>query len=1127
PGVRNGQFGAEFPLPIKKLGVDIVIENQIARVALDQTFHNEQNQVLEGMYRFAIPSDAALQRLAMYVDGKLTESAVVERMRARRIYEELVYRRVDPALLEWAGTGRLALRVYPLPAHQDKRLVLAYTQSLPKLYSDWTLNVPLPEIDRPVGEVTFDVTVRGCANCEVTSTSHPITVTRKGEDALVSYRKTSEKIGDSLVLRVRDTRHATTVARETSDGSSYLMVRAPSNLERTAREYRPRTWVILDDVSASRGAMERRAQADLVDAFVREIDEDDRLAVIAFDVAARHKLPLSRVNDIDRTALRTSLRDEGDVGATDFAVALDAATKLLAGVNPEDAMIVYLGDGVVTSGTRNLDALRTQLAGKARFIGVGVGDGPDTQTLEALAAATNGYATTIDLADDLGWRAFDLVAALHTSRVTGLEGRLVDAAGTLVPSALYLRSSQLTDGDELEVVAKLAGSGTPSALELTGTMNGSPWQRRIPLEGTAVEGGYAPRLWAQRHVAARMLAKHEAVVMTPCTAVAATRGKAAVQCPTEIEARAKRDEAIRQEVVTLGKQYFLLSRHTSLLVLENDAMYAQYGVRKGSGDTWAPYALPATIPIVTTAPMIVPTDVADDAVLVRQPIEIFYDHGANAQQRFTAGFDQDESTGWGTIGTGRFGTIGRGSGTGQGFGASGVGRGGGGGRSRVDLGIAAVSSSPSAITVTTMATQSPPTIPDGEAKLADKNVDLADERQQATSGDFAQTGTREVAKRRSVSTGELGGKSGMRGRAGFFDSGSTAAIIPWRTAGPMVPQRMSYPSDVAFDDLTAFIPALVPDASDAWRERLEAIHGDGKPHAIDAAAKALLAEARKALPAGVYRWGNLEIAVDSARRLGWRRTTDTDLTETASFDGTTWTRRYAELGLDVSRTFAEDDVALALAYLPVWIAEPSHYAKYFEVHARSGNQITLSRIMAGKAEVVFVLEFDARHRLSAIRDAKGSELLAVTWGDTGPTSARSLGESVSVGFTGQAIADATTWAHGPQTASNVVVEMPGRLPTYWQTKLAAETAGSPAWRHLQRQNMVSLAATNHRPGLFAAFEALRAGGGVQLGDLVLASGGIATGSTDAQLAAALAPFSGSAGAVARYFVAGRAYGKSP
>src|SRR6185503_644512 len=121
PGMRpNGQFGEEYPLPMKQLTLDVVVENQVARVAMDQTFHNAQPRVLEGVYKFAIPPDASLQRLAMYVDGKLTESAVVERMAARRIYEELVYRRVDPALLEWAGAGRLSLRVYPIPAQQDK-----------------------------------------------------------------------------------------------------------------------------------------------------------------------------------------------------------------------------------------------------------------------------------------------------------------------------------------------------------------------------------------------------------------------------------------------------------------------------------------------------------------------------------------------------------------------------------------------------------------------------------------------------------------------------------------------------------------------------------------------------------------------------------------------------------------------------------------------------------------------------------------------------------------------------------------------------------------------------------------------------------------------------------------------
>ena len=1090
--LRNGTLFArepnnprvpESPLPITKLVVDVVVEDQVARVALDQTFHNPKAIAMEGMYRFAIPPDASLQRLAMYVNGELMESAVVERMRARRIYEEIVYRRLDPALLEWAGTGRLALRVYPLPPREDKRLLLAYTQSLSKLYDDWTLSVPLPEVDLPVGELELGVRVRGCANCEVTSPSHAVKIERAGEDAIVKYTAKSEKLGDSLVLRVRDARKATTVGKH----GDFVLVRTKPELRTTPRTYQPRTWVIVNDVSASRGVMELRAQSDLVDAFMRELDEQDKVAVIAFDTAARVKLQPTRVIDVDRQALRRTLKDEGGVGATDISAALAQAIKL----GGDGVTIVYLGDGVITTGPKNLDALRKQLAGKATFIGVGVGDGPDTQTLDALAAATGGYSTTVDLADDLYWRAFDLVAALHTPRVTGLEAKLVDANGGLVPSTAYLKAAQLTDGEELELVAKLAGGNAPVAAIITGTLDGKPWEQRVELASTSASAGYLPRLWASRHIAARMLAKHEPVVVPPCTTTVVTRGVKPVPCPSEGELREKRDEAIRQEVVALGKQYFLLSRHTSLIVLENDKMYAQYQVTKGTGDTWAPYKAPAKIAVNKAPPTIAPSDVADDAELVRTPLRVFHDyHGHDA--------------GW--LGNDQAGFI------------------------EGDFRLRSLESERTGGIISTRATlglrepAAPPAVATPVPRASDKDLQQpvagAEQRaDDATAKSQAQTisieKNEEKAKKRDiVETGELFGQTGTG--AGFGVGGGRFSRRGYVSqAYALYPQRYTYPTDVAFDDLTALVPALFPDASDVLRNAFK----DSAQGSISDTATALLGNARRALPVGTLRWGELEFALDGARRFGWRRTTDSDLAETAAFDGKSWTRRYAELGIDVTRQIAEDDVALAFGHLPLWIAEPAHYAKWFDVKA-NGRKLTLSR---GK-QLVFELEFDDKYHLVAIRDAKGSELVRITWNASGPIAARVNGADLDVGFTGQAIDNAVQWAFGT-SVPGVSVDAATRLPAYWTARIAKLQAGSPEWRHAQRQLMVSLAATNDRGGLFNAYEALRTNGGVQLGDLAIASGGIATGSTDAQFASALAPLANTQ--VARYLVAGRAYGKNP
>ncbi|HEY4243898.1 MAG TPA: VIT domain-containing protein [Kofleriaceae bacterium] len=1237
PGVRSHPpWGQDYPLPLSKLNVDLVVEDQVVRVALDQTFLNEQPQDLEGVYRFAIPPDAALQRLAMYNHGKLEESAVVERMEARRIYEDLVYHRVDPGLLEWAGSGRVSLRVYPIESLQDKRIVLAYTQSLPKLYDDYTVTVPLPEIETRVGDLSFSVKLAGCANCEISVPGYPVETERKGDDSLVHFAARNAPLGDSLVLHVRDPRRRELVAQHTDGADKYLLVRAPIALRDAAAPapaHKPRTWVILDDVSASREPAERRAQTDLVDAFVREVDEQDRIAVLAFDVTARPILPLTRALDVDRKALRTKLGAEGGVGATDFAAALQSAVALLGDTPPDDAMIVYLGDGVVTSGTRHLDELRAQLVGRAHFVGVGVGDGPDTQTLEGLAGPTGGYATTIDLGDDLGWRAFDLVAALHTARVTNLAARLLDSSGSTVPATAYLHSPQLADGEELELVAKLAGPGTPFAIELTGTLDGAPWAKRIPLvppspiggaapiatdptmagipiTSGAGDSGYLPRLWAQRHIAARLAAKHEPVVVPPCPIRSLP---AAGSCRSEADVREARDEGIRREVVALGKKYFLLSRHTSLLVLEDDAMYARFGVTKGAGETWAAYPLPKSItmrlsggPSTLMPSTGLPPGAALDSELVRPAFEPFaaLPTGTWFGTR-ASGIDDhvasDLAMGQPNIGDGVTGGV-LGTGAAMPFGV-GQGRGGGGapeeksakaaaepavasGKAAVDGPVdrddpeqgkgdeaSLTGGDNAAVVVTATATPAPSAVAAGSGSSVElpapshhAAVDKPDRSDPyaagpAPAGDTAVPDTKptEAAdeSRRDTTThivsghgagtgsgyGIGSGRIGTLGRGMRFGGEISTKSVGYTGFGMPQLVRMTNPSDPAFDDLTALVPGLAGDAADDWRTQLRAAGGDeplhtttglpaaksGPPYAIDPAAQQLLADARRALPAGVYHWDDVEIAVDSARRFGWRRTTDTDLLETASYDNHTFLRRYDELGLDVSRIVTADDVALQLAYLPMWIAEPSHYARWFRVTAK-GQTVILSR-GTDPTKIALQLGFDSAHHLVSISDGEGRELVRITWGGAGPSGALVLGHPVTIGFSAEAVADAPAWAHstapGATGSANAVVVEPLRTPQLeWFSMTHAGGFGHLDWHQSADAYMAALAATGNysqhpagAPALGELVQQFASHGGAKLGDIVLASGGLSS-LTDAQLSSLLAPFT--ATPVGKYLLASRA-----
>src|SRR5690606_18047737 len=101
------------------------------------------------------------------------------------------------------------------------------------------------------------------------------------------------------------------------------------------------------------------------------------------------------------------------------------------------------------------------------------------------------------------------------------------------------RFADLWPGEERLVTARTSTRELRGEVVLRGTLAGEPVERRWAIEVTADEqagNAYVPRLWAERRIA-------------------------------ELEARD--DLGTKAEVVALSQAHHVLSRHTSLLVLES------------------------------------------------------------------------------------------------------------------------------------------------------------------------------------------------------------------------------------------------------------------------------------------------------------------------------------------------------------------------------------------------------------------------------------------------------------------------------------------------------------------------------------------------------------------------------
>ena len=1087
----------EFPLPLRALTVDVHLENQVARVALDQTFHNPEQQQLEGVYKFSLPPDASVARLAMYVDGRLTESAVVERMRARRIYEDIVYTHRDPALMEQMGASKVSMRIFPLFPRQDKRVLLAYTQPLARTYDDVTLTVPMPDLETPVAEVNMQVKVVGCGTCEISSPSHRVQIQRDGADAIVRHQGVAETLGDSLVLRVRrPDAPQVSVAQTIEDARRYALLRVRPTVDAAqaagVTADRPKKWVILSDTSASRGFTERRAQAEMIDRLVQEIDEHDQVAIVAFDATHRRFAPWQDAIGVDRKALAAFLTADGGLGETDLVTSLEGAVKLLDG---EPGYVVYLGDGTATGGRRTIDQLRDAVAGKATFIGVGIGDGSDMPTLSALADATSGMALHVDLGDDLAWRALDLVAALYTPRVTGLVATLETAGGQVGDEdvSAYLRSAQVAAGEDIEVVVRAPARADLSALVLRGMVGGRPWSQRIELASAARaagDAGYLPRLWAERRIDHLMTIGDRA--LAPCTTT---------PCASDEERAIAAYHARKQEIVELGKAHFLLSPHTSLIVLENDAMYRQYGVTKGTGETWAPYAAPETIAVVAT----VAPPVTDTRPLWRFPTPWMYGHGGGWAGN---GWGDDWDGQWGlshrggefraTSGFGKLGTIGHGSGgggsgTGQGYGRAG-----------------AAATGATATALPSVSAPADEADPAKEAKKDSSRLDFVEDGEAAGAVSAEPDADRDVRFADDATVAQP-----MAGADAPFETPIAGGLLGARTRGPareafwpdanlhfeergrwnrqqaaywygLTPQAFHHSTDYRLDDVTEWLPGFSRTGYDDLADALVSAAAGGRG-SIEKDARALLDEARRKLGAG--RWvlaGGGEIVIDAQGRIEATRTLEVGTQEVMTFDGTTLVHRYPSLGVETTRAATDREPALLASYLPVVAPRADALARWYHVTLSAPRTLRLTPVAKHAASWELQLDdFGAVVAMSFVRGTERTPVFTAARDASGYVLSAG-GRSELLRFTADARAQVSA-----TPATPVAIGMPMSAPAAVRATLDGLAAGDPARRRVLHQLAASSLAAHDVGALAKVAVMLAELGSLSPGELALVGASMA------------------------------------
>ncbi len=549
--------------------ITVNITGRVAHTEVEQAFFNDESAVLEGIYRFPLPSDGSVSGLSLLVGNRWMDGEIVEKERGRAIFKEIVDATIprDPALLEWEQGNIFKLRIFPIPGRGERKIKLSYTQVMPVVGDNLRYRFPLAGSGAGGTEIenfAFTVNVdRGeLDDSQVEAIGTPmLDLDRSEQGDVVTLATKVDHFVPSYDLGVdiplpEDAQRTHVATHLDKDGQAYFMVTMRPDWEMEPPKGATHYAFVVDRSHSVAPELWTLARG-VVEAMTANMDPDDRLTVLACDTACDVMGGgMRRPEPATTSDVEAFLADQDLAGASDIGGMLSEAGLLLdAEGAAAQQVIVYLGDGAPSSGELAADKLAKLVRDplrSSRVMAVAMGARSDLTTLGAIVEATGGDLVRVDARDD----ATQLVRELQLRGQVPVARELEVDVPDGMTAVRMLDRAGLREGDSVILTGKLRH---PVDGEVVVRARGprGPVEAKFPVKMTADRSSprqhrHLPRTWAAQQIA--HLTKSDGF-------------------------------GARDEIIDLSKQYTVMSRFTSLIVLESDAMFREFNVVRAAKNT--------------------------------------------------------------------------------------------------------------------------------------------------------------------------------------------------------------------------------------------------------------------------------------------------------------------------------------------------------------------------------------------------------------------------------------------------------------------------------------------------------------------------------------------------------------
>ncbi len=546
---------------IGELEVNARLVDQVAQVQVSQSFVNTGSRQLEVSFVFPLPYDGAVDSLTLLVDGKEFPAKLLPADEARKLYEDIVRKNKDPALLEWMGTGLFKTSVFPVPAGAKRTVTLTYSQLLRMQDGLTDFLFPLSTAkytSHAVDKIRFRVTLETDKDLKnIYSPTHDVKIKRSGDrQATVTYEAEREVPTSDfrLFYDLGRGKVSTKVLsfRPDDNEDGYFLLLATPKIQSEEEKLPAKTVVFVVDRSGSMSGKKIEQARGALEFVLGNLKQGDLFNIIAYDSAVESFRPeLQRYDDKTRQEAIGFIEGIYAGGSTNIDEALQTALGQLSD-DKRPSYVVFLTDGLPTAGKTDesqiVDRARQANKVRARVFSFGVGYDVNSRLLDKLVRENFGQSEYVRPEEDIEDRVSRLYRRIEAPVLTDVKLEFTfdekedhgKPINRVYPKGVF----DLFAGEQLVMVGRYRTPGTAKVV-VSGSIGEKEQTYDFPAklikESDDESFAFIEKLWAVRRVG---------------------------EILDELDLKGKNQELI-EELVGLSTRHGILTPYTSFLSDEN------------------------------------------------------------------------------------------------------------------------------------------------------------------------------------------------------------------------------------------------------------------------------------------------------------------------------------------------------------------------------------------------------------------------------------------------------------------------------------------------------------------------------------------------------------------------------